>query len=282
MFPFRTLCRNPVFRPSCLFSQTALKCGERNANFSCLSRCSLARDSPTAATEKLKFNDYPRNLILKRQYSDTPPVRPRKRFSLVVKTLKEYGPVFLIFHTCTSILTVTVFYILVSRDFDVSVMLSFAENYINVENILSKAGYSKADILSPTSSNATSGIIALLLYKLTSPLRLILDSIMVPVLVRNLRYMGIMQPETAVDNTTLARIEQRIEEFENKYDELDLEPAVNVIRRRVAKRNERRRRQMEKYAETQRKFGKKYIETQRKIDKVFKKKKDAAEGKGIK
>ena len=94
--------------------------------------------------------------------------------------------------------------------------------------------------------------------------------------------MGIMQPETAVDNTTLAKIEQRIEAFENKYDDIDLEPAVKVIRRRVAKRNERRKRQMLKYTETQGKFGRKYLETQRKIDKVFKKKKGAAGGKGIK
>ena len=162
-------------------------------------------------------------------------------------------------------------------------MLSLAENYINVDNILAKAGYSKSDILSPTSSNAPSGIIAFLLYKLTSPLRLLLDSIMVPVLVRNLRYLGVMQPETAVDDQTLARIEQSFERFDNKYDDIiDLEPAVKVIRRRVAKRNERRTRQLVQYKETQRKFDKKYLETQRKIDKVFKKKKSAAEGKGVK
>ena len=161
-------------------------------------------------------------------------------------------------------------------------MLSFAENYINVDNILAKAGYDKSYILSPSSSNATSGIIAALLYKLTSPIRLLLDSIMVPVVVRNLRYMGVMQPETAVDAVTLARIEQRIERFDKKYDDIDLEPAVNAIRRSVAKRNERRSRQMVKYTETQRKFDKKRTETQRKIDKVFKKKRTAAENKKVK
>lgn len=197
---------------------------------------------------------------------------------------------FFIFHTCTSIITITVFYILVSRDFDVTAMVSFADHYINVDNILDKAGYTKADILSPASSNATSGIIAVLLYKLSSPIRLILDSIMVPVLVRNLRYMGIMEPETAVDARTLAKIEQEFERFDNKlrrfdnkYDDIiDLEPAVKVIRKRVAKRNERRTRQMVKYTETQRKIDRKYMETQRKIEKVFKKKRDAAEGKGVK
>lgn len=210
---------------------------------------------------------------MSRHYSNpSPPKPPKKRGRLIVKLLKEYGPVFFVFHTCTSIVTFAMFYLLVSRDFDVSAMLSFAENYINVDNILAKAGYDKSDILSPTSSNATSGIIAVLLYKLTSPLRLVLDSIMVPVVVRNLRYMGVMQPETAVDEVTLARIEQRIERFDKKYDEIDLEPAVKAIRRGVAKRNERRSRQMVKYTETQRKFDKKKTETQRKIDKVFKKK----------
>jgi len=229
------------------------------------------------------LNEVQRNLVLSRHFSDTSPSKPlKKRGRLIVKTLKEYGPVFFIFHTCTSIVTLAVFYILVSRGFDVSAMVSFAENYVNVDNILSKAGYSKSDIISPTSSNATSGIIAFLLYKLTSPIRLLLDSIMVPVFVRNLRYMGVMQPESAVDDVTLARIEQRIERFDNKYDDIDLEPAVKAIRRRVAKRNERRSRQMVKYTETQRNIDRKYIETQRKIDKVFKKKKSGAESKGVK
>lgn len=151
-------------------------------------------------------------------------------------------------------------------------MVSFAENYINVDNILAKAGYEKSVLFSsedPSNVSITSGIIAFLLYKLTSPIRLFLDSIMVPIVVRNLREGGLMQPETAVDDQTLARIEKELERFDKKYDVIDvidLEPAKKVIRKRVAKRNERRRRQLARYDETQ-----------RKIDKVFKKKRGAKE-----
>jgi len=268
-------------------SKTAYPCGIQHLRSTSLnrpSRCILTSATPPILKKVHQSSEIPRSLVIRRHFTDAhQPQPPKKKFRLVYKSLKEYGPVFLIFHTCTSIITVTVFYILVSRGFDVSSMVSFAEHFINVDNILYKAGYSKFDILSPASSNATSGIIAFLLYKLTSPIRLLLDSIMVPVLVRNLRYMGLMQPETAVDASTLAKIEQGFERFDNKYDDIiDLEPAVKAIRRRVAKRNERRTRQMVKYTETQRTIDRKYMETQRKIDKVFKKKKSAAESKGVK
>ena len=126
MLSLRILCRNSVFRSTCLFPQPTLQSRVKDTNSTCLSKCFSTRAIVPSVTSGFKSGGFQGSLILKRQYSDNPPVRPRKRYSLVVKTLKEYGPVFLIFHTCTSVLTIAVFYILVSRyvDYTVSDLLN--------------------------------------------------------------------------------------------------------------------------------------------------------------
>lgn len=171
--------------------------------------------------------------------------------------LKEYGPVFLVFHTCTSILTIGIFYILVSRDIDVSALIELSERFVDLDKYLPRTGFTREHLLSPESSKTTSLALSLLLYKLTGPFRIVLDSVMVPVLVRKFRYLGVMEPESPLDPGKVALAISRIEE---EIDARYSEPAVRAIRTRVRKRDERRVRQMRQYAVTQ-----------RKIDKVIKK-----------
>ena len=54
----------------------------------------------------------------------------KKKKSLIGKMLKEYGPVFFVFHACTSFLTIGIFYILVSRLFTFQLILFLFKCYI--------------------------------------------------------------------------------------------------------------------------------------------------------
>ena len=135
-----------------------------------------------------------------------------------------------------------------------SAVIEFAERFVDVDKYLPRTGFTREDLLSPESTKTTSVALSLLLYKLTGPFRIVLDSIMVPVLVRKFRYLGVMEPESPLDPGKVALAISRIEEIDMRYSE----PAVRAIRTRIRKRDERR--QMQQYAVTQ-----------RKIDKVIKK-----------
>lgn len=144
-------------------------------------------------------------------------------------------------------------------------LVAFAEQYVDVNSILSKAGYDKSLLFSISPSPSTTAVIAVLLAKMTSPVRVALDAVMVPLIVRGLRLVGVMQPELPVNQARLGQVISEIERLDNKYQDIDLEPAVKAIRRRAAKKTARRNLQVEKY-------------TERKINKVLKKKKAGKTG----
>ena len=143
-------------------------------------------------------------------------------------------------------------------------MVDFASNWVDVDSILAKRGYDRSILTDPTP--AACGILAFVSYKLLSPLRLAADSVMVPLLVRRLRFLGVMEPERPVDDQSVERAISKIELFDERYNIdriVDLDPAVRVIRRRVQASKERRDIHLRKYEETQ-----------RKIEKVLKRKRD--------
>ena len=119
MISLRFLCRSSVIRSTCHLSATRRTLPFtplclQSFNPSATSRYISTTTSRSILTNCCSLNELQGHQI--RLQSTVPESKPpKKRFRLIVKTLKEYGPVFVIFHTCTSILTVVVFYILVSR-----------------------------------------------------------------------------------------------------------------------------------------------------------------------
>ena len=146
------------------------------------------------------------------------------------------------------------------RGFDTSSLLALADTYTDVDTILNKAGYSRSVLLAPPSASS-SAVIALLLYKLSSPIRFFLDSLAVPFLVRFLRQLGVMEPVNPVNEAKAEMVLSRIEALGEKLDNIDFRPVQLAIRRQVQGRRDRRTKQLVKYADTQ-----------RKIEKVFRKK----------
>ena len=119
MISLRLLCRSSFIRSTCHLSATRRTLPLtplclQSFNPSATSRYISTTTSRSILTNCCSLNELQGHPI--RLHSTVPESKPpKKRFRLIVKTLKEYGPVFVIFHTCTSILTVVVFYILVSR-----------------------------------------------------------------------------------------------------------------------------------------------------------------------
>lgn len=150
---------------------------------------------------------------------------------------------------------------------DVNAVISFFDTFVNVDSILSKAGYDRESLISSDSltTSTTSGVISFLLLKLTSPFRLLLDCLMVPLIVRVGKDMGLLVPLQEVDES---KVELKISNLKKGAKDRGMErvdeyadPVVKAIRTNLKYRSERRIKQM-----------KKYQEMQKKMDKVFKKK----------
>ena len=64
--------------------------------------------------------------------------------------------------------------------------MNFADNFVTVDSILSKGGYTRDSFGSCKGSIAASFALALVLNKVILPIRLSLDAIMVPLISQNL------------------------------------------------------------------------------------------------
>ena len=114
MLSLRILFRSSAIRPTCLHSVTTTTF--RSPIVTLQAACLSATPTRQITTNFNKSDVFQRHLVLSRHYSNpSPPKPPKKRGRLIVKLLKEYGPVFFVFHTCTSIVTFAMFYLLVSR-----------------------------------------------------------------------------------------------------------------------------------------------------------------------
>ncbi|KAL5272045.1 hypothetical protein ACHWQZ_G000300 [Mnemiopsis leidyi] len=96
----------------------------------------------------------------------------------------KYGPLFVIFHGSCSLICTAVAYVLITRGFDTTPFISFAENFVNLDNILAKVGHDRSSLTgTPTSKLACFGV-AVIMNKCIQPLRLAFSCLMVPLIAK--------------------------------------------------------------------------------------------------
>ncbi|KAM9813234.1 protein FAM210B, mitochondrial [Neosynchiropus ocellatus] len=109
-------------------------------------------------------------------------VKPSKAQQL--KTVfKEYGAVGVSFHICISLMSLGMFYLLISSGLD-------------MVSLLSKLGFSEAIIRSKMAAGTSTFVLAYAVHKLFAPVRISITLVSVPLIVRYLRKTGLFKPPT--------------------------------------------------------------------------------------
>ncbi|XP_068598874.1 protein FAM210B, mitochondrial [Brachionichthys hirsutus] len=99
------------------------------------------------------------------------------------KVFKEYGAVGVSFHICTSLMSLGMFYLLVSSGIDIAA-------------VLCKLGFSEAVIRSKLAAGTSTFVLAYAIHKLFAPLRISITLVSVPLIVRYFRKTGLFKPPT--------------------------------------------------------------------------------------
>lgn len=96
---------------------------------------------------------------------------------------KEYGAVGVSFHIGISLMSLGMFYLLISSGLD-------------VVGLLSKLGFSEAIIRSKLAAGTSTFVLAYAVHKLFAPVRISITLVSVPLIVRYLRKTGLFKPPT--------------------------------------------------------------------------------------
>ncbi|KAG7267095.1 hypothetical protein CRUP_011201 [Coryphaenoides rupestris] len=108
------------------------------------------------------------------------------------KVFKEYGAVGVSFHICMSLMSLGMFYLLVSSGIDMAA-------------VLCKLGFSEAVVQSKMAAGTSTFVLAYAVHKLFAPVRISITLVSVPLLVRYLRKTGLFKPPpTSATTTTTA------------------------------------------------------------------------------
>ncbi|CAG5979315.1 unnamed protein product [Menidia menidia] len=99
------------------------------------------------------------------------------------KVFKEYGAVGVCFHIGISLMSLGMFYLLISSGIDMAA-------------ILCKVGFSEAVVQSKMAAGTSTFVLAYAIHKLFAPLRISITLVSVPLIVRYLRKTGLFKPPT--------------------------------------------------------------------------------------
>ncbi|KAM8945774.1 protein FAM210B, mitochondrial [Pelodytes ibericus] len=97
------------------------------------------------------------------------------------KVFKEYGAVAVSFHVGISLMSLGIFYVIVSSGLDVTALLL-------------KVGFSEAVVQSKLAAGTSTFVLAYAIHKLFAPVRMSITLISVPFIVRYLRKIGLFKP----------------------------------------------------------------------------------------
>ncbi|XP_056885510.1 protein FAM210B, mitochondrial isoform X2 [Takifugu flavidus] len=100
------------------------------------------------------------------------------------KVFKEYGAVGVCFHICISLMSLGMFYLLISSGIDMAAMLC-------------KLGFSEAVVRSKMAAGTSTFVLAYAIHKLFAPVRISITLVSVPLIVRYFRKTGLFKPPTA-------------------------------------------------------------------------------------
>lgn len=99
------------------------------------------------------------------------------------KVFKEYGAVGVSFHICISLMSLGMFYLLISSGIDMAA-------------ILCKLGFSESVVRSKMAAGTSTFVLAYAIHKLFAPLRISITLVSVPLIVRYFRKTGLFKPPT--------------------------------------------------------------------------------------
>ncbi|XP_030585303.1 protein FAM210B, mitochondrial [Archocentrus centrarchus] len=99
------------------------------------------------------------------------------------KVFKEYGAVGVSFHIGISLMSLGMFYLLISSGIDMTAMLY-------------KLGFSEAIVQSKTAAGTSTFVLAYAIHKLFAPVRISITLVSVPLIVRYFRKTGLFKPPT--------------------------------------------------------------------------------------
>ncbi|XP_061545091.1 protein FAM210B, mitochondrial [Phycodurus eques] len=100
------------------------------------------------------------------------------------KVFKEYGAVGVSFHVGISLMSLGMFYLLISSGIDMAA-------------VLSKLGFSEAIIRSKMAAGTSTFVLAYAVHKLFAPVRISITLVSVPLIVRHFRRTGLFKPPTS-------------------------------------------------------------------------------------
>uniref|UniRef100_A0A671XR13 Family with sequence similarity 210 member B n=1 Tax=Sparus aurata TaxID=8175 RepID=A0A671XR13_SPAAU len=99
------------------------------------------------------------------------------------KVFKEYGAVGVSFHICISLMSLGMFYLLISSGIDMAAMLC-------------KLGFSETVVRSKMAAGTSTFVLAYAIHKLFAPVRISITLVSVPLIVRYFRKTGLFKPPT--------------------------------------------------------------------------------------
>ncbi|KAM4622699.1 protein FAM210B, mitochondrial [Discoglossus pictus] len=99
------------------------------------------------------------------------------------KVFKEYGAVAVSFHVGISLVSLGIFYVIVSSGLDIT-------------SLLLKIGFSEAVVQSKMAAGTSTFVLAYAIHKLFAPARISITLVSVPFIVRYLRRIGLFKPPT--------------------------------------------------------------------------------------
>ncbi|XP_035517943.1 protein FAM210B, mitochondrial [Morone saxatilis] len=99
------------------------------------------------------------------------------------KVFKEYGAVGVSFHICISLMSLGMFYLLISSGIDMTA-------------VLCKLGFSEAVVRSKMAAGTSTFVLAYAIHKLFAPVRISITLVSVPLIVRYFRKTGLFKPPT--------------------------------------------------------------------------------------
>lgn len=100
------------------------------------------------------------------------------------KVFKEYGAVGVSFHICISLMSLGMFYLLVSSGIDMAALLC-------------KLGFSETVVKSKMAAGTSTFVLAYAIHKLFAPVRISITLVSVPLIVRHFRKIGLFKPPPA-------------------------------------------------------------------------------------
>ncbi|XP_076596565.1 protein FAM210B, mitochondrial [Chaetodon auriga] len=112
-----------------------------------------------------------------------PDVEKPNRTQQLKKVFKEYGAVGVSFHVCISLMSLGMFYLLISSGIDMAALLC-------------KLGFSEAVVQSKMAAGTSTFVLSYAIHKLFAPVRISITLVSVPLIVRYFRKTGLFKPPT--------------------------------------------------------------------------------------